>query len=170
MVDDARFERVYSEHGPAVLRYCAYSLGSRERAEDVAAEVFARFIERGDRVGDEAVEAWLIRVSRNLCISHHRAEARDRRLVERVGHAVPSSDSWSDPDWWTAVKGLSEAERLAVYLRIVRDLPFSDVARVMRKREGAVKMTFYRAVEKLRVQHAARLGADARLSGGVSYE
>lgn len=171
MVDDARFERVYAAHGPAVLRYCTYSLGSRDSAEDAAAEAFARFIERGEHVGDDRVEAWLIRVSRNLCTSHHRAVARNRRLVARMEETAPVADGWTDPDWWHALRVLSESERLTVYLRVVEDLSFIEVARIMGKREGAAKMMFYRAVEKLRGQYADHgIASSASLAGGVSHE
>ncbi|HET6352551.1 MAG TPA: RNA polymerase sigma factor [Coriobacteriia bacterium] len=172
MVDDMRFERVYAAHGPAVLRYCAYSLGSRDRAEDVAAEVFARYLERGDRLDDERVEGWLIRVARNLCASQHRSITRDRKLAEAASRQMPSADTWSDPDWWELVREeLGEAERLVVYLRAVEDRPFSDIARVTGKGQSAVKMTFYRAAEKLRSRYEREFATlRSAVPGGVGSE
>lgn len=153
MVDDARFETVYAQHGPAVLRYCTYSVGSRDAAEDLAAETFARFLERGARVPDEAAEAWLIRVARNLCASHHRSIARGRRLLLKAAEEPPPvADGWREPQAWAHVQRLKEAERLAIYLRVIEERPFSEVAELLGKSESATKMTFYRAVDRLRAE------------------
>lgn len=171
MIDDDRFERIYERHGAAVLRYCLYSLGSRTDAEDAAAEAFARYLEHGARVPDDRAEAWLIRVAKSQCADHHRRDMRDRHIVERLGTMTPANCGWRDPEWWSGVHALSESERLAVFLRIVQDLPFSEVARVMGKREGSAKMVFYRAVTKLKgvyADHSPRY--TTQLAGGVSDE
>jgi len=151
MAETARFEEVYSAHAPSVLRYCAYSTGSRHVAEDVAAETFARYLEKGARVPAEKTEAWLIHVARNLCASHHRSVVRGRLLTARVAETTPvSRDAWTDPGAWEYVARLKENERLAIYLRIVEERSFADVARIIGKSESATKMTFYRAVDRLR--------------------
>jgi RNA polymerase sigma-70 factor (ECF subfamily) len=170
MVDEGRFEEVYAAYGPAVLRYCAYSAGSRQIAEDLAAETFARFLERGDRVPAERTEAWLIQVARNLCASHHRSVSRSRLLHARAAHADPVADGWADPDAWRYVRRLKEPERLAVYLRVVEERPFAEVARLLGKSEGAAKMTFYRAVERLRADmERDGLGPSTSLVGGAEH-
>lgn len=150
-MDDTRFERAWSAYGSAVLRYCTYSTGSCDAGEDVAAETFARFLAKGERVPDDGVEAWLIRVARNLCSSHHRAAKRRRLLEVRLAeepHDV--TDEWQRPGSWEYVRRLKETERLAVYLRIAEDRSFADVARILGKSESAAKMTFYRAIDRLR--------------------
>jgi len=170
-VDDARFESAWSAHGPAVLRYCTYSTGSSHEGEDIAAETFARFLAKGDRVAEEHVEAWLIRVARNLCASHHRTLARGTRLQSRLAEAQPAeSTCWIRPDSWEYVRRLKETERLAVYLRVAEDRSFADVARILGKSEGAAKMTFYRAIDRLRREmQRAGAGPDASLVGGADY-
>jgi RNA polymerase sigma-70 factor (ECF subfamily) len=150
MVDDTRFEHVYDAHGPAVLRYCTYSLGSRDAAEDAAAETFARYLEKGERVPTEYTEAWLIRVARNLCASQHRTAARWRRLNADAPVDPAPADGWAAPDAWPYVRRLDETERLAIYLRVVEERPFAEVARLIGKSEAASKMTFYRAIDRLR--------------------
>jgi len=171
MVDDTTFEEVYDAHAPAVLRYCTYSSGSRQSAEDLAAETFARYLEKGDRVPAEQVEAWLIRVARNLCASHHRSVARSRLLSAKVADTTAVvADGWADADAWAHVRRLKETERLAVYLRVVEERPFSEVARLLGKSESAAKMTFYRAVERIRAEmRRDGLDRDTRFVGGAEH-
>lgn len=150
MVDSGVFERAYAAHGTSVLRYATYSAGSRQTAEDIAAEAWARYLEKGAHVPADRVEAWLIRVTRNLCASHHRAAARDRILGARLATRDEAADGWTQPDVWPHVRRLSEPDRLAIYLRFVEERSFVDMARLLGKSEGAAKMTFYRALERLR--------------------
>lgn len=172
MVDEARFERVYAAHGSTVLRYCAYSLGSRDAAEDAAAEVFARYLERGSRLDEDRVLGWLLRVARNLCATEHRKTMRQRLLVAELQAASPAPEAWSDSDWWIALcSELTERDRLIVYLRAIEDQPFAEVARISGRSESAVKMSFYRAMQKLRSRyaHTSTIG-QSLASGGVCNE
>lgn len=158
-MDDERFESAWSAHGPAVLRYCTYSTGSSQEGEDVAAETFIRFLTKGAQVPPESVEAWLIRVARNLCASHHRTAKRRRLLELHLAEGLATeTEAWTRPDSWEYVRRLKETERLLVYLRLAEDRSFADIARLLHKSEGAVKMTFYRAIERLR-QEMTRDGA-----------
>ena len=158
-MDDERFESAWSAYGPAVLRYCTYSTGTSHEGEDVAAETFIRFLTKGAHVPPESVEAWLIRVARNLCARHHRTAKRRRLLELHLAEGLATeTEAWTRPDSWEYVRRLKETERLLIYLRIAEDRPFADIARLLRKSEGAVKMTFYRAIERLR-QEMVRDGA-----------
>lgn len=96
MVESGVFERAYAAHGASVLRYATYSAGSRQAAEDIAAEAWARYLEKGAHVPTERVEAWLIRVTRNLCASHHRARARGRLLELRAREGELGASSAPD--------------------------------------------------------------------------
>lgn len=150
-MDEGKFERVWRAHSPAVLRYCTYSAGSAQAGEDLAAETFARYLAKGDHVPEDRAEAWLIRVARNLCTSHHRSLSRGERALARAYEAhAPQADGWTDSTEWHYVAQLPERQRLAVYLRVVEERSFPDMARAMGVSAGAAKMIFYRATESLR--------------------
>lgn len=168
-MEDERFESAWSAYGPAVLRYCTYSTGSSDAGEDVAAETFARFLDKGDRVPAEHTEAWLIRVARNLCVTHHRSAKRRDALKARLG-SVPTerADGWHEAGTWDYVRRLNEASRLVIYLRIAEDRPFAEIARLTGRSESGAKMTFYRAIERLRETMASDdAEADVRIVGGA---
>lgn len=168
-MEDERFESAWSAYGPAVLRYCTYSTGSSDAGEDIAAETFARFLAKGDRVPAEHTEAWLIRVARNLCVTHHRSLRRRGALETRLGSVYAErADGWHERGTWEYVRRLSEASRLVIYLRVAEDRPFAEIARLTGRSESAAKMTFYRAIERLREQMASDdAHADDIIVGGV---
>lgn len=168
-VEDERFDSAWSAYGPAVLRYCTYSTGSSDAGEDVAAETFARFLARGDRVPVEHTEAWLIRVARNLCVTYHRNAKRRDAVEARLGSVYAErADGWQGLGTWEYVRRLSEASRLVIYLRVAEDRPFAEIARLTGRSESAAKMTFYRAIERLREQMASDdASVDDMIIGGV---
>ncbi|MDO8964429.1 MAG: sigma-70 family RNA polymerase sigma factor [Coriobacteriia bacterium] len=172
MVTDDRFEAAWSGYGSSVLRYCVYSTGTREAGEDVAAETFARFLAKGAAVPAERTEAWLLTVARNLCASHHRSAFRALRLIGRIVDSPRSEpgSAWRDGPAWEAAQRLSEQQRLTVYLRVVEERPFAEVAELTGKSEAATKMTFYRAMERLRRDVCReRAGGDGSLVGGAEH-
>lgn len=150
-MDDERFERAWRAYGPAVLRYCVFSTGSPDVGEEIAAETFARFLAKGGQVPAEHIEAWLIRVARNLCVTHYRQVRRREAVEARIKAAFSGqTDDCAGPDVWECVRRLNERSRLVVFLRIAEDRSFADIARMTGRSESAVKMAFYRALDRLR--------------------
>ena len=170
LVDDERFERVWRFYGATVLRYCRFAAGSHEAGEDVAADTFTAFLERGERVGDENVEAWLFTVARNECRSRHRRSALwDHLLPRLLQPSAVGPESVTPTELAALLEPLTAEERLAVYLRVVEGRPFADVAKVLHKSQDATKKTVYRALGRLR----RTLGPAAPTllnRGGVEHE
>ncbi len=173
-MDEARLEKAWREHSRAILRYCAFSTGSPQDAEDLTAETFSRLVRSGERVDPGKLEAWLFAVARNLCASFHRTRGRSRGLLATLVSRESrdeTCDAWRDPDVWTHVRALDERSRLAVYLRVVEDRPFAEVATLMGASQSAAKMTYYRALERLRdsfaEENAEELASASAVVGGV---
>jgi RNA polymerase sigma-70 factor, ECF subfamily len=158
MIDDERFAAAWVAHGAHIARYCAFAAGSKEAGQDLAAETFAKFLTHGDSVLPDRVEAWLYTVARNLCTSHHRSLGRTRRLeaalaeqtVARGEAVAPRDAEGADPALAGAIRGLGDAERLAVYLRVIEERPYAEVARAVRRSEGATRMLVLRSLRRLR--------------------
>ncbi len=170
-MDDARFEREWQAHSRAVTNYCVFSAGSREDGEDIAAEVFSRLLGTRRHVRQDKTEAWLFTVARNLCVSHHRSATRGKRLLERLSTDSPpvTTEAWRRPEVWEHVRELDERSRLAIYLRVVEDRPFAEVARLMGVSESAAKMTYYRALRRLRIDMTSEVAqGTAAPAGGVN--
>jgi len=151
-MSDSWFEDAWREHSRAAIRYCVFATGSRDDGEEIAAETSSRLLGSGRRLRPRKVESWLFTVARNLCVSYHRRAGRERRALARMtcrtsGH----EEHWRhDVELWECVRALDERSRLAIYLRLVEDRPFSAVASTMGLTEGAAKMTYYRAMGRLR--------------------
>lgn len=143
---------VYRELAPAVLGYLrAHGVAD---PEDALGEVFyqvardlGRF--RGDA---DALRRWVFSVAHNRMVDQHRRRAARPRVVD---HEVPDRPA-PDPvavhlgdDLAAALRELTPEQREVVVLRFVADLSLEDVARITRRRVGAVKAMQHRALARL---------------------
>jgi len=152
-------EAIYRELHPRVLAFMA-SRAPRE-AEDLASEVFVAVAEGLARFdGDErGLRAWVFTIAhRRLVDTWRRAHRRRTEPVEPADLVAlaPGGDAEAD-----AVASLSTAEALSliaelpspqaevVLLRVVGDLTVEDVANIVGRRPGAVRVIQHRALARL---------------------
>jgi RNA polymerase sigma-70 factor (ECF subfamily) len=165
--DPEALEAVYRALHPKVFAYLRSLLGV-EDAEDAASEVFVA-VARGLSTfegSQEAFRSWV------FTIAHHRAADLCRRYQRRKTHSVAPGDlalallgGDAEDDALEVVgtdstmayiSGLPAAQAEVVLLRIVGDLPFADIARILGKRQEAVRALQFRALRRLARQFAER--------------
>jgi RNA polymerase sigma factor (sigma-70 family) len=59
-----------------------------------------------------------------------------------------------------AIRSLGLRERQAVYLRYFEDLSFAETARIMRARQGTIRVLVFRALGKMRRELASSRESD----------
>ncbi len=88
----ARFERLYAEHGRAVLAYAVRRSIDAQDGADVVAETFLVAWRRLDDVPPgEAARLWLYGVARRVLANRQRSERRRERLAERLRRELPAA-------------------------------------------------------------------------------
>ncbi len=157
-----RFAVLYRKYLPQVYSFAFYELGNHHDAEDVTERVFLsalsalpRFEERGDE--SSTFRVWLFRIARNAIRNQRRALARRREAPAALAEHVPSE---IDPDRmaqlneehaqaWKAVARLPADRRRAVILRFVEEMSTAEIAAVMERSEGAVRVLIHRALRSV---------------------
>lgn len=122
--------------------------GSKEVAEDVVQDVFARMLSTPHLSGAEDPESYLYRAVTNRLHDWQRRQSLERRhsfVDDRA--AVPSPEVSGVSEFLAA---LSERQRMAIVLRYFCDLELADVARLMGCRRGTVTVLIRRALAKAR--------------------
>ena len=151
------FEQFFRASYPRVVRTLTITVGSRDRAEELAQEAFARafrrwrVVRRADRP-----EAWVIVVAMNVERRRwnragkeaSRAPAPERESADPADVVVTSLTT-SD-----ALGLLSPRQRAVVVLRYLADLPFAQVADALGMTEGTARATLHQALTRLRVELA----------------
>jgi RNA polymerase sigma-70 factor, ECF subfamily len=151
---------IYRDLGPIVFGYLR-GRGASE-PEDVLAEVFLHVVRNlGDFAGDERqFRTWVLTISHRRLVDQHRAgsirpldpvspealpELRGRDNVEDEAIAKAELDRALH-----LMERLSPDRRSVLLLRLVGDLSIEEIASVVGKRPGAVKVQLRRALAALR--------------------
>jgi RNA polymerase sigma-70 factor (ECF subfamily) len=170
--DPEVFSRLYELNYRRILNYVLYSIGDIEIALDLTAETFLKaFKFRGTYDSRRAsFTSWLYGIASKEIAMHFRKQSRESALVmsyftfpEDIENARRSvnqeeiddvrmrleiRDEFMDLS--LALRSLPVKKREILALRLLEDLPFEEIATLLRKRVGAVKNEYYRALRKLR--------------------
>jgi RNA polymerase sigma-70 factor, ECF subfamily len=150
---------LYRDLQPSLVRYLRAQAPAE--AEDLASEVWLDAAAALGRFeGDEvAFRRWLFTIARRRLIDHHRRERR-RRVAQGPLEAWASLDAGGDPEAH-AVAASETDEALAliaslptdqaevVLLRVIAGLDVADVAAIVGKKPGTVRVLQHRALTRL---------------------
>jgi RNA polymerase sigma-70 factor (ECF subfamily) len=160
--DPAAFAKLYDRYVDSIHAYVYHQTGSWERAEDVTATTFMRAYAEIGKFEWRGVpySAWLYRVASNLVLRDHRhpgwIELPEGLVDPGEGPEEAAVRSEQVRRVQAAVRRLSPDQRQAITLRFGSGLRNAEVAQVMGKSEGAVKLLVFRALRSLE----KRLGPD----------
>jgi len=154
------FGPLYDHYQPMIYRFVVVKVSRREDAEDITHQVFLSAWQniRSYKNLGHPFSSWLYQIARNQVIDHYRAKKSETSL-EKI-----------DPDYFVLpaaahfdVGTKLEIEKVragmlklkseyqdVVVMRFIEDLPIKEVARIIGKTEGAVKLMQHRAIKELR--------------------
>jgi RNA polymerase sigma-70 factor (ECF subfamily) len=146
---------LYRELQPSLLRYLRGQAGSE--AEDIAAEAWihaARGLSRFE--GDEsAFRAWLFTIAHRRLVDFRRRSERRREELRPVDAFAdetlarePVAEPWSDLGL-DVLAALPPLQAEIVLLRVIGGFDSNEVARIVGKRPGTVRVLQKRALERL---------------------
>ena len=155
-LDTVRFDAVYRRYGDDVLRLACFYLGSREQAEDVAQDVFVRFLTKGDEVPPEKEKAWLMVAAVNRCRDHWRS-AWFRRVLkdEDTLLRIPAEENDAlerreeREAVLQAVQKLAPPFREVVLLFYYEEMTIAEIAETMGISQGTAASRLARGREKV---------------------
>jgi RNA polymerase sigma-70 factor (ECF subfamily) len=159
--DERAFADLWRRYQPLVLRYARVLIG--DAADDVASETWIAVVRSLDRFeGDETnFRTWLMTICRHRAMDWGRDRQRNPVVLAEHEQLDRSSTPSPDPavlviDAISATEAVTLIERTlpplqaeAVILRSVVGLDVPEVARIMNKRSGAVRVLTHRGLRQL---------------------
>lgn len=169
--DPEAFGQLYDRYVASIYRFVYLKLPSKETAEDVTSETFLRCWQflQGSHQEITNIRAFLYQIARNLVIDQYRKQgSRPEQALSTVtsDHDDTSSDKEQFISDASRGKDLIEAradlslvlERMrklktdyqdVLTLRLIDGLAFGDIAQILNKSTGAVRVIFHRAIKAL---------------------
>ncbi len=173
--DAEAFAGLYDEFAPRVYRYVAFRVRERADAEDLVQRVFLKVIEALPRYEQRGTpfSAWLFRLAHNALVDFART-GRDHATLEaaaehRADAPDPSEVAARSADAAAlerAIRTLTPDQQAVLACRFYAGLSVAETARVLGRREIAVRSLQFRALATLR----RRLGVAADLPDGSLEE
>ncbi len=165
--DEAAFALLVSRHQKSLLNFFIRS-GVQYDSEDLVQQTFLRLYRYRQRyVASAKFTTFLFLLARQVWIDELRRRQRRQRLAESLAAepyeefaapAAPSAGVAGDLDLARALAALSEGLRQVIELAVYQDLPYADVAEILKIPVGTVKSRMFNALAKLREMLGGKRG------------
>jgi RNA polymerase sigma-70 factor (ECF subfamily) len=168
--------QVYQSYHAAIYRYIYHHLGDAQTAQDLASDVFRRFLQalRNGGGPTRQLQAWLYRVAHNLIVDElRRRKHRDHQSLDDAPGDVCDGASNLDNLVGNAIAmervrcallALTDEQRQVIVLKFLQGMSNAETAEITGKTIGAVKSLQHRALDTLRAQLATQSPAVRRLA------
>ena len=157
--DAEAFGRLYDMHVDRVYRHIYYRVGNEADAEDLTQQVFLKAWQAIGRYKKMAgpLVAWLMTISHNLVVDFYRTR-KDRAYLEveiladdsALSPERAAETSFEQQRLRRAILQLGGDEQQVVMLRFIEGFEFAEIASLLKKREGNIRVILHRALVKLR--------------------
>lgn len=170
--DPEVWAEVYEKYFSRVHRYIAVRVGNKTEAEDLAGQVFLKALESisSFKWRGIPVSAWLFRIAHNQIIDYRRTNKvkfhspLDESLASSDADPVLEAEKSLDINRVIQALGqISQGQRDVIELRFIGGLSTAEVAKVLGKSEGAVKVLQHNALIALRKRLSSERNHEERL-------
>ena len=152
-----RLAPLFEQHQKHLYNFFLRMTGEKAASEDMVQEVFLRLLKYRQSYHDESCFlTWMFQIARNIRIDQYKTSRREKRLPEDM--VVVSADPNPEEDMTQlsenellqrALAMLPEDKREVLLLSRYQNLRFQDIARVLKSKEGTVKVRSHRAIKEL---------------------
>ncbi len=159
-LDRAAFAALYDNYVDRVYRHVYYRVPNQSDAEDITQEVFIKAwkaINKYKKMGAPFV-AWLLTIAHNLIVDYYKTR---KKLVSLDEAKASTGSDETSPEAMTeaslnrsyirnAILKLKGGKQKVILMRFIDGFSYREIAQVLNKSEGAVRVIQHRALNDLR--------------------
>lgn len=154
--DPEAFGELFDRYALKIYRYTYSRVRHHESAEDITSQVFHDAFENISQYRPVApFSAWLFTIARRRIADFFRKSNPVTALTEELPQDRPEIlDQLGAQEEHQRLAGqleaLDEDERELLRLRFAAEMPYKDIAALVNKKSGAVKIAIYRILDRLK--------------------
>lgn len=152
----ASFGVLYDHYAPPIYRFIYLKISNRGEAQDLLHEVFLSAWQNIGGYDDRGLpfSSWLYQIARNRVIDYYRT-FRTHADLETAELVVAPETDWLEKKLnlgkiKKALRQLTEDQQNLIIMRFINDLSPPEIAALLGKSEGAVRLAQHRALNHLR--------------------
>ena len=153
------FSELYDKYIEKIYRFVFFKVSSKETAEDLTSEIFTRVwrtLEKGTKL--ENPGAFLYRIARNIVTDYYRQRpepqislADYKEVADPAINFEETSHTQSDLEQIKVnLANINDDYREVITLRYVEDYSISEIAKILDRPEGTVRVMLHRGLEELK--------------------
>ncbi len=154
------FGKLYDDHISRIYRFILLKVSRKTDAEDITHQVFLSAWQniRSYKIQGNPFSSWLYKIAHNAVIDFYRTQKKDVsiELVSEDSFAhLPELEEEVDKGMRLieirhALAQLKEDEQSALIMKFVDELSNKEIADILKKTEGAVRVMQHRALKQLK--------------------
>jgi RNA polymerase sigma-70 factor (ECF subfamily) len=157
--DRDAFERLVARHQRRVYQLCYRFVANHEDASELAQDAFVRAHRSLAKFeGQAQFSTWLHRITVNVCLNRLALKTHPQAALADIG-STPGHEEPADAVLLrseraarvrAAIAQLPKKQRATLILRVYRDLPHEEIARILGGSVNAAKANLFHALGNLR--------------------
>jgi len=157
---EEQFGQIYDQYIEKIYRFVYLKVNSQEVAEDIVSKVFLKGWEAYKAPGSNIDNpgAFLYQIARNAVVDHYRAKGRAQVIGTMDTEIADPGTNAQDMailsvDINNVKKGISRLKKEhqdIIIWHYLEDMPIPEIAKLVGKPEGTVRVTLHRGLKELR--------------------
>lgn len=163
--DKKAFIKVYDLHIDQIYRFVYFKVNSKEQAEDLTSAIFLKtwtYIQEGNLINYKTLKSFIYKIARNVIIDHYRKISCQKNIaIDSPDNKIELIDGKQDISKqielefdFKAIEAkiieLKDEYREIIILRFINELSIAEIADILDKSKGNVRVLTYRALKALR--------------------
>jgi RNA polymerase sigma-70 factor, ECF subfamily len=158
--DQEAFAALYDRYVDLIYRHICFRISDQKEAEDLTQEVFVKAWKAVNRYRktEAPFKAWLVTIARNLIFDYYKARKKVVSLDEPGSLEEPSKENieqdLEDQENRNYIKNaiskLGKEKQQVVMMHFIDDFSYSEIAKALKKTEGAIRVIQFRALKELK--------------------
>lgn len=149
------FETLYQKYNKLVYRIAFTILKNKEDSEDVVQAVFSKIYTLSkDKLPLDNISTWIYSVTKNESISLFRKKKNtlDLDSIYEIADTDNEINNIVDQDSYNRlISRLNDKEKEVVSLKVLTNLTFDEIAKLLNESAGTVKWRYYKSIHTLKL-------------------
>ena len=153
-------EEIYNTYANTIYKYIFCLCNDKYLSEEIVQETFEVAIKNINKFkGECKISTWLCQIAKYIWYNKLKKHKKITNIsFEKIDNFVFEESTFEEKiiekqekiEMFKKIQKLDELTRNVVYLRILGDLSYKEIAEIMGKSESWARVTFFRGKEKLK--------------------